>query len=75
MTPKADLTDLANSNVRCAACLPGYKATYTSDMITECSLIENCDQESSKNIFYNHCGECLENHYFEYDSITKKFDY
>ncbi len=68
--------DSASSpSITCAACLPGFKPTFTSKVITECATITNCDNTSTQNVFFNRCGACADGHIFGYATATHEVDY
>jgi len=57
----ADLSNLANLSLFCAACKPGTTPTYdpTHKMIIACNEIDKCNFSHKQNNLYNQCRVCL----------------
>ncbi len=62
-------------SIICGACSPGYKPTFQDDIITVCEEIQSCDLDSTNNVFYNKCGECLLGFVWDWDSTYDTIDY
>ena len=50
--------------IKCLSCQPGYSGSNFGSttfhlMPGKCSLIENCDMDSSENTMMNACKKCL----------------
>ena len=66
---------LSDPSIVCAACKPGFKPVFTSNIIVNCEIIENCNFESSLNIYYNRCASCISGFLWDWDSNSNSFDF
>ena len=69
--PDSDPMSATSGDAFCLACKPGYLASFvsSSDLISSCTLIDNCDiSDPSKNTYLNSCETCKSGYVWEYDS-------
>lgn len=66
---------LSDPSIVCAACKPGFKPVFTSSIIVNCEIIENCNFESILNVYYNRCASCISGFMWDWDSDSNSFDF